>query len=85
MTPARRAEVALLIVDVLPKSVRKPVQVAAELAILYELGRNFERAAVGFCRRRETLPRRMQTMRRGICVGVRSRWLPACLTRGELL
>ncbi len=46
MTPARRAEVALLIADGLGAIHEKdPSRVAAELAILYEIGRNFERAA----------------------------------------
>ena len=46
MTPARRAEVALLIADGIAEIHKKdPSRVAAELAILYEIGRNFERAA----------------------------------------
>ena len=49
MTPARRAEVALLVADGLAE-IRKenPSRVAAELAILYEIGRNFELAAHWF-------------------------------------
>ena len=46
MTPARRAEVALLVADGLAEIHKKePSRIAAELAILYEIGRNFERAA----------------------------------------
>jgi tetratricopeptide (TPR) repeat protein len=49
MTPARRAEVALLIADGLAEMHKKsPSRVAAELAILYEMGRSFERAAEWF-------------------------------------
>jgi tetratricopeptide (TPR) repeat protein len=46
MTPARRAEIALAMADALAAIHKRDLsRVAAELAILYELGRNFERAA----------------------------------------